>query len=247
MLLPTRREPYMSSRLGRRALGGEPCVRVLSVIPSRIGEYLVAAIVIILAPGPSVLFVIARAISWGRRVALSTVLGNSLGALTLSVVVALGFGPLLSRSELLYAAVQWGGGLYLLYLGIDAWRKRSLHAAAMSQAQELHSPTLWQCVRDGFWVGALNPKGIVFFAAVLPPFVDKDQGQITQQLLLMGACFAILAFFLDSTWGLLAGTARNWLSGDERRLILLRALGGIVIMVLGILVIATAARDLISA
>lgn len=216
------------------------------VIPSRIGEYLLATIAIILAPGPSVLFVIARAISWGRRVAVLTVLGNATGALTLSVVVALGFGPLLSRSDFLYAAVQWGGGMYLVYLGVDAWRKRTIHAADMSSPTEAAEPTLWHCVRDGFWVGALNPKGIVFFAAVLPPFVDKEQGHISQQLLLMGAIFAILAFFLDSTWGLLAGTARRWLATDARRLIFLRATGGIVITILGILVIATAARDLIA-
>jgi threonine/homoserine/homoserine lactone efflux protein len=142
--------------------------------------------------------------------------------------------------------VQWGGGLYLLYLGIDAWRKRAAHAADMSTATETSEPTLWHCVRDGFWVGALNPKGIVFFAAVLPPFVDKEQGHISQQLVLMGVIFAVFAFFLDSTWGLLAGTARNWLAHDTKRLILLRATGGIVIMILGILVIATAARDLIA-
>ncbi len=216
------------------------------IVPSRIGEYLIATIAIVLAPGPSVLFVIARAISWGRRVAVFTVLGNATGALTLSAVVALGFGPLLSRSQLLYAAVQWGGGLYLLYLGIDAWRKRASHAADMSTAADTAQPSLWHCIRDGFWVGALNPKGIVFFAAVLPPFVDKDQGHISQQLLLMGAIFAVVAFFLDSTWGLLAGTARTWLADDAKRLILLRATGGIVIMILGILVIATAARDLIA-
>lgn len=216
------------------------------VVPSRIGEYIIATIAIVLAPGPSVLFVIARAISWGRRVAVLTVLGNASGALTLSAVVALGFGPLLSRSDLLYAAVQWGGGLYLLYLGIDAWRKRASHAADMTAASDSSEPTLWHCVRDGFWVGALNPKGIVFFAAVLPPFVDKEQGHISQQLLFMGVIFAIVAFFLDSTWGLLAGTARNWLADDAKRLVFLRATGGIVIMILGILVIATAARDLIS-
>lgn len=216
------------------------------VIPTRIGEYLIATVVIVLAPGPSVLFVIARAISWGRRVAVLTVLGNASGALTLSVVVALGFGPLLSRSDLLYAAVQWGGGLYLLYLGIDAWRKRASHAADLNTSAETSEPTMWNCIRDGFWVGALNPKGIVFFAAVLPPFVDKEQGHISQQLVLMGVIFAFVAFFLDSTWGLLAGTARNWLASDAKRLIFLRAIGGIVIMILGILVIATAARDLIA-
>jgi threonine/homoserine/homoserine lactone efflux protein len=122
-----------------------------------------------------------------------------------------------------------------------------MHAADMTPATDTSEPTLWQCVRDGFWVGALNPKGIVFFAAVLPPFVDKEQGNISQQLLLMGAIFAVLAFFLDSSWGLLAGTARAWLADDTRRLIALRATGGIVIMILGILVIATAARDLITA
>ena len=216
------------------------------VIPSRLIEYIIAAMIIILAPGPSVLFVIARAIAWGRRVAVLTVLGNASGALALSVVVALGFGPLLSRSDLLYAAVQWGGGLYLLYLGIDAWRKRASHAADMNTAAESSEPTLWHCIRDGFWVGALNPKGIVFFAAVLPPFVDKEQGHISQQLVLMGVIFAVVAFFLDSTWGILAGTARNWLAHDTQRLIFLRAMGGIVIMILGILVIATAARDLIA-
>lgn len=221
------------------------------VIPSRIGEYLIATIAIVLAPGPSVMFVIARAISWGRRVAVLTVLGNATGALTLSIFIALGLGPLLDRSQLLYSAIQWGGGLYLLYLGWDAFRKRALHAAATSLKNSTSTstdiePTLWQCVRDGFWVGALNPKGIVFFAAVLPPFVDRDRGYVSSQLLLMGLIFAVVAFILDSTWGILAGTARTWLAGDQRRLIFLRATGGIVIIFLGVLVIATALRDLIT-
>jgi threonine/homoserine/homoserine lactone efflux protein len=216
------------------------------VIPSRLFEYIVAAMIIILAPGPRVLFVIARAIAWGRKIAVFTVAGNVTGAFVLSSLVAFGLGPILSSSELAYSAVQWGGGLYLLYLGVDAWRKRASHAADMNAAAETSEPTLWHCIRDGFWVGALNPKGIVFFAAVLPPFVDKEQGHISQQLVLMGVIFAVVAFFLDSTWGILAGTARNWLAHDTQRLIFLRAMGGIVIMILGILVIATAARDLIA-
>ena len=104
--------------------------------------------------------------------------------------------------------------------------------------------TIWILVNGSS--GALNPKGIVFFAEVLPPFVDKDQRNIAQQIVLMVIIFTVLAFFLDSTWGLLAGTARAWLANDTRRLIFLRAMGGIVIMILGILVIATAARDLIA-
>ena len=86
--------------------------------------------IIILAPGPSVLFVIARAIAWGRKVAVVTVAGNVTGAFVLSSLVAFGLGPILQRSDLAFVAVQWGGGLYLVYLGIDAIRKRKVHAAS---------------------------------------------------------------------------------------------------------------------
>ena len=195
--------------------------------------------IIILAPGPSVLFVIARAISWGRKVAVLTVAGNVSGSLVLSTLVALGLGPILDRSDLAYLAVQWGGGLYLIYLGIDAIRKRSEHAADMTNQGPL-TPSTARCIRDGFWVGVLNPKAIVFFAAVLPQFVDIDSGQVTAQLLFMGLVFCVLAFLSDSTWGLLAGTARQWLATDARRLEYLRAAGGIVMITLGILVLYSA-------
>jgi len=215
------------------------------VIPSRIFEYIIAAMIIILAPGPSVLFVIARAIAWGRKIAVFTVAGNVTGAFVLSSLVAFGLGPILSSSELAYSAVQWSGGGYLVYLGISAIRARKIHAADMRN-QGGSVPTFWRSVRDGFWVGALNPKGLVFYAAVLPQFVDIERGQVTSQLLLLGALFSILAFISDGTWGLLAGTARAWLASDEKRLENLRSIGGIVMITLGLLVIASAVRDLIS-
>jgi threonine/homoserine/homoserine lactone efflux protein len=209
------------------------------VIPSRLPEYLIAAMVIILAPGPSVLFVIARAIAWGRATAVFTVAGNVTGAFSLSVFVALGLGPILQRSELAYIAVQWGGGLYLVYLGIDAIRKRSAHAADMTNQGEI-APSIRRSIRDGFWVGALNPKGVVFFAAVLPQFIDREKGSVTAQLILLGAIFAILAFVSDGSWGMLAGTARNWLATDARRLERLRATGGTIMIILGISVLISA-------
>ena len=215
------------------------------VIPSRIVEYIIAAMIIILAPGPSVLFVIARAIAWGRKIAVFTVAGNVTGAFLLSSLFAFGLGPILSSSELAYSAVQWGGGAYLVYLGISAIRARKIHAADMRN-QGGSVPTFWRSVRDGFWVGALNPKGLVFYAAVLPQFVDIERGHVTSQLLLLGALFSILAFISDGTWGLLAGTARAWLASDEKRLENLRSIGGIVMITLGLLVIASAVRDLIT-
>ena len=215
------------------------------IIPSRIVEYIIAAMIIILAPGPSVLFVIARAIAWGRKVAIYTVAGNVTGAFFLSSIVAFGLGPILSRYALAYSAVQWGGGGYLVYLGISAISARKIRAANMVNQGNL-LPTFRSSLRDGFWVGALNPKGLVFYAAVLPQFVDIDRGNVTGQLLLLGALFSLLAFISDGSWGLLAGTARNWLAGDEKRLQLLRAIGGIVMVILGLLVIASALRDLIT-
>jgi len=209
------------------------------LIPTRFPEYIVAAMVIILAPGPSVLFVIARAIAWGRATAVFTVAGNVTGAFSLSVFVALGLGPVLERSEIAYVAVQWAGGLYLIYLGIEAIWKRSLQAADMANQGDV-APSIRRSMRDGFWVGALNPKGVVFFAAVLPQFIDRERGSVTAQLIFLGAVFAILAFFSDGSWGVLAGTARNWLATDSKRLERLRATGGAIMILLGLQVLVSA-------
>ena len=214
------------------------------VIPSRLVEYIIAAMIIILAPGPSVLFVIARAIAWGRKVAVVTVAGNVTGAFVLSSLVAFGLGPILQRSDLAFVAVQWGGGLYLVYLGIDAIRKRKVHAADMTNQGPVE-PTVFQSIRDGFMVGVLNPKGLVFYAAVLPQFIDRDRGNITGQLLFLGALFSVLAFFSDGGWGLLAGTARAWLAEDASRLEKLRATGGCVMIILGASVIFSTATGLL--
>lgn len=207
--------------------------------PARFPEYLVAAIVIILAPGPSVLFAIARAISWGRATAIATVAGNALGMFTLSVLVAFGLGPVLQRSEIAFLAVQILGGLYLIYLGIDAIRHSRIQAADMVNQGDI-KPSQFRSMRDGFWVGALNPKGLVFFAAILPQFLDRDGSNLTSQLLVMGATFAILALIGDGTWGLLAGTMRDWMANTPTRLVFMRRVGGIVMILLGVFTLTSA-------
>jgi threonine/homoserine/homoserine lactone efflux protein len=212
---------------------------VLIEIPSRFPEYLVAAILIILAPGPSVLFAIARAISWGRAAAIATVAGNALGMFTLSVLVAFGLGPILQRSEIAFISVQVLGGLYLIYLGIEAIRHSRVQAADMINQGEVR-PTALRSVRDGFWVGALNPKGLVFFAAILPQFLDRDGSNLTSQLLFMGATFAVLALIGDGTWGVLAGTVRNWMANTPSRLIAMRRAGGGVMILLGVFTLISA-------
>ena len=209
------------------------------IIPTRLWQYAIASIIIIIAPGPSVLFVIARAIAWGRKTAVYSVIGNVSGAFLLSVLVALGLGPILQSSSLAYSAVQWGGGTYLIYLGVDALRNRQMHAADMKMKSG-DAPRAFRSMRDGFWVGVLNPKTLVFYAAVLPQFIDRERGHVTFQLLLLGAIFAVMALISDGTWGLLAGSAREWLASDPTRLVKLRTTGGLVMMALGIFVVAAA-------
>jgi threonine/homoserine/homoserine lactone efflux protein len=211
------------------------------VVPTRIWEYCIAAIIIVLAPGPSVLFVLARAIAWGRATAIATVVGNVMGAFSLSVVVAVGLGPILQQSEFAFIAVQVLGGFYLIYLGIVAIKHSQIHASDMTNQGDIR-PSKWRSMREGFWVGALNPKGMVFFAAILPQFVDREAGNVTSQLILMGAIFAVIALFSDGTWGILAGTIRNWLATELKRLVFMRMTGGIVMIILGLFTLLSAIR-----
>lgn len=208
-------------------------------IPSRLWEYLIATILIILAPGPSVLFTIARAIAWGRLAAIATVIGNAVGMFLVSVLVALGIGPLLQRSEMLYNGIQWAGGTYLIYLGYAAIAASKVDAADMQKTVG-GKPSFFTSVRNGFWVGVLNPKSVVFFAAILPQFIDQEKNNVTAQLLLLGAIFALIALISDGGYGLLAGTIRQWLAGDVKRLIFMRLTGGVVTIALGIFTILSA-------
>jgi len=207
---------------------------------SQFTEFFIASMAIIVAPGPSVLFTISRGVAWGRAVAVLSTLGNSLGTLLLSVFVALGLGPLLAHSKVFSIVLQLAGGCYLVWLGIGAARHRHEHAENMTK-REGSLPSNVTIVRQGFTVGVLNPKSLVFFAAVFPHFVDRTKGNVTVQLLLFGGIFSVLAFCSDGTWGIVAGTAREWLSGSSGRLVVLRSIGATVMMCLGVLIIVSAA------
>ena len=214
---------------------------MLPVIPTHTWEFIIAATLIILVPGPSVLFTVARAISWGRAIAIATVLGNGIGVYLISIAVALGLGPLLQHSSFAFHAVQWFGGSYLVYLGYQAIRDSVAHAEDMRVVAE-KKPTIAETIRQGFIVGVLNPKTVVFFAAILPQFTDRERGHLTSQLIFLGTIFAIIAFISDSGWGLLAGTFRAWLAHDVKRLIRLRKIGGYIMIALGIFTVLNSFR-----
>jgi threonine/homoserine/homoserine lactone efflux protein len=184
---------------------------------------------------------VARAISWGKASAVASVLGNNLGAFIISILIAFGLGPILQSSEIAFISVQVAGGIYLIYLGIQAIRHSAIHADDMTNVTG-NRPTFKQSAKDGFIVGILNPKVWVFFAAILPQFVDRKAGNVTSQLVLMGAIFALIAFLSDSTWGVIAGTIRNWLATETKRLVRMRVVGGCVMILLGLFTLWTAIR-----
>ena len=199
------------------------------------------AFVLIAVPGPSVLFVVTRSVTLGRRAGLATVLGNALGVYVQITAVAFGLGALVAGSIEVYTAVKLVGGAYLVLLGVQAIRHRSALAAA------LHAPpaprTGRRVLADAFLVGIANPKVIVFFAAVLPQFVDRSAGAVPLQMLLLGAIFFAIALVSDGAWAIAAGTARAWLAGSERRLGTIGATGGLVMIGLGLGVAITGRRD----
>jgi threonine/homoserine/homoserine lactone efflux protein len=190
------------------------------------------ALVIIVVPGPSVLFVVSRGVALGRRAALATVVGNALGLYAQVVAVALGLGAILQQSILVFEAVKLAGAAYLVYLGVRAWRAR--HELAEALAQPLVSRAGTRIVREGFVVGVSNPKSALLFAAILPQFVDVAAGAVPLQMLALGTLAVGIALVSDSTWALAAGTARAWLARSPRRLSALGGAGGLVMIGLGV-------------
>jgi threonine/homoserine/homoserine lactone efflux protein len=196
-------------------------------------KFALTAFAIIVIPGPSVMFIVARGISLGKRAAVLSVLGNNLGAFVSVILVSIGIGPIIQRSQLAFILVSILGGSYLIYLGFKTIRDRNNKVVEILSKKNYAG--YLQIVKEGFTVGALNPKTLVFFAAVLPQFVERgaDDVPVPIQLLILGLIFWIIAFISDSTWGLSAGAARAWLATKPDRISNMTAMGGIVIMILG--------------
>ena len=182
------------------------------------------------------MFTIARAVSWGRATAFVTVLGNALGMFVLSVLVALGVGPVLQKYELLLQAVQVAGGIYLMYLGYESLKNRQAHTDEIMTVTEA-KPNFVKNLRQGFMVGFLNPKAIVFIAAVFPQFVDPAGASVTSQLLLFGVLWCCLAIVGDGMWAVVVGHSRDWFVTSAKRLVALRTAGGLVMVVLGLIIL----------
>ncbi|MEU4314290.1 LysE family translocator [Nocardia sp. NPDC024068] len=193
--------------------------------------FVIAATLLIIVPGPGVLFTIGRALTLGRRAALISVLGHTLGVQIALLFVAVGLGAVLAASATAMAIVKVAGALYLIHLGVQAIRERKALREVLGAPAPPASGS--RVFRQSVVVGVTNPKAIVFFAAVLPHFTDAASGSIPLQLLVLGWVFLVIALVSDSAWALLAAAARDWFARSPKRLEAVGGAGGALIVGLG--------------
>ncbi|MCF3120217.1 LysE family translocator [Streptomyces arenae] len=213
------------------------------VSTDRVLAFAAMSLLVIVIPGPSVLFVIGRALAHGRRTALATVLGNLIGSYFLVVAVAWGLGALVESSAAVFVGVKLAGAVYLVHLGVQAFRHRKEMRAADIQAPAGERRGDLRTILDGIFVGVTNPKGIVFFAAVLPQFVDHAAGRLPLQMMVLGLVPVTIGLVTDTLWGLGASAARNWFARSDRRLSMVGGAGGFAMIGLGVTVAATGRAD----
>lgn len=189
-----------------------------------------AALILIVIPGPSVLFAISRAVVYGRRVGLASVVGNTVGLFVVMTLVAVGLGTVVAQSIVVFTVLKFAGAGYLIWLGIQAFRHRGIE---LGDAPDRGLG--WRdAARQGLLVGVSNPKAFMIFAAVLPPFVATDRGAIPLQMFLLGMIAVATGLVCDTSWALAAARARDWFARSPRRASSLGSLGGTSMIGLGV-------------
>ena len=167
--------------------------------------FVLAAMVLLIIPGPTIILVISQAIAHGRRAVLPLVVGVTLGDFTAMTLSLLGLGALLASSAALFSVLKWIGALYLIYLGINLWRSHPEESEIRVSETRISGPSLFE---KAFIVTALNPKSIAFFVAFLPQFINA-QSETLPQFLILGATFLFLAALNAALYALFAGQLRD--------------------------------------
>jgi threonine/homoserine/homoserine lactone efflux protein len=203
--------------------------------------FTITCLIVIAIPGPSVLFVVGRALAHGRRTALASVVGNVVGIQVVAVSVALGVGALVQQSAAVFTVVKLLGAGYLAWLGLQAIRHRHSLGEALDTAVEPRGDR--RAASEGFLVGITNPKAYILFAAVLPQFANQAAGHVPVQLLLLSLVSLPIGLICDSAWGLAASGVRAWFARSPQRLALVGGLGGLAMIGLGLTLAFTGHRD----
>ncbi len=191
--------------------------------------FIPAALVLILTPGPVVLYIIARSVNQGHKAGLVSVVGLEIGNFCHVIAAALGLTAIMLSSALLFDLVKYLGAAYLIYLGIQKLRSK-----AEIVDQTVKRDSLRRIFLQGIVVAVLNPKTAIFFFAFFPQFIDTSRANITAQILFLGIILLIMATISDSIWALTTGTAGRWLRGNLRYLRFERYITGVIYIGLGI-------------
>ena len=174
---------------------------------SSLGIFVVAALVLLVTPGPAVLYIVTRSLDQGRRAGLVSMLGVHAGTLVHVGAAAAGLSALLAASAIAFSVVKYLGAAYLIYLGL----RRLLDRAATIAPRAGAEARLSRAFLDGVVINVLNPKTALFFLAFLPQFVDASRGRIAAQVLGLGFLFVMLGLVTDGLYAIGAGSAASWL------------------------------------
>jgi threonine/homoserine/homoserine lactone efflux protein len=201
----------------------------MSDVPAGLALFVVAALVLLLTPGPAVLYIVARSLDQGRRAGLVSVLGVHLGTFVHIAAAAAGLSALLAASATAFEIVKYLGAAYLVYLGV----RRFLDGARPTRGDG-DTADLRRAFLDGVVVNILNPKTALFFLAFLPQFVDVSRGRVGIQILGLGLIFVALGLVTDGLYAVGAGSAARWLRGSPRFLASERWIAGTMYVGLGV-------------
>jgi threonine/homoserine/homoserine lactone efflux protein len=198
-----------------------------------------AAIVLLLIPGPAVLYIVARSVDQGRIAGLASAAGIAIGTLVHVLAASLGLSALLLSSATAYSALKYAGAGYLFYLGIKKFRERPRTGNGMEHVKLI---PMRKVFAQGIVVNIFNPKIAIFFFAFLPQFVSPARGHVTLQFFTLGMLYAFMGWASDSTWALSAGSAAHWFRSNRKFIENERYAAGTVYMGLGLATALTGSR-----
>ncbi len=175
-------------------------------------SFAAATIVLVMLPGPNLLYILGNGVSGGRRAALASAVGVEIGTLVHVVAAAMGLSAVLQSSAVAFSTIKYLGVAYLAYLGVKALRSKPGIEPGLVVALQ---PTR-RILGRGLVVNVLNPKVSLFFLAFLPQFIDADRGSATRQILILGAVFFVIALSIDLIYAVGSGAVGRWLSRRPR-------------------------------
>ena len=200
--------------------------------PSRFAVFAVAALALLVVPGPAVVYIVAQSLDQGHRAGVVSVLGIHVGSMVHVLAATVGLSQLLMSSATAYTVVKYAGAAYLVVMGV----RRLLSRDRERQPDVVIDPrSSKRLFRDGVVVNILNPKTALFFLAFLPQFVDVDAGHVPLQIFVLGATFVVLGLLTDTVWALAAGTVGSTLRRSAKVLKIERLATGSVFVALGAL------------